>query len=371
MAKYFNRARMTVTSTGTGALTLGAALTGYQTFAASGVADGDTVGYAIEDGASWEIGTGTYTASGTTLSRTVTASSNSGSAISVTTNAQVFITALAADLVNASNLTSGTVAAAQGGAGTVSGIMKANGSGTVSAASAGSDYLAPPSGTAILKANSGGALANATAGTDYQAAITATGLLKGAGAGSVSAATAGTDYLAPPSGTSILKANSGGALANATAGTDYLAPPSGTSILKANSGGALANATAGTDYVAPGGSAGAITATGLKETKTAPSISTGTLTLDCSTGNVFAVSLNANITTLSFSNVPSTGTAYGLTLALTADGTARTITWGSAVKWPGGTAPTMTSTSGKVDTFVLTTWDGGTTWYAFTGGQNA
>jgi hypothetical protein len=249
--------------------------------------------------------------------------------------------------------------------------MKANGSGTVSAASAGTDYLSPPSGTAILKANSGGALANATAGTDYQAAITASGLLKGAGAGSVSAATAGTDYLAPPSGTAILKANSGGALANATAGTDYLAPPSGTSILKANSGGALANATAGTDYVSPGGSAGAITATGLKETKTAPSISSGTLTLDCSTGNVFAVSLNANITTLSFTNVPSTGTAYGLTLALTADGTARTVTWGSAVKWPGGTAPTLTSTSGKVDTVVLYTHDGGTTWYAFTAGQNA
>jgi hypothetical protein len=344
MAKYFNRARMTVTSTGTGAITLGVALTGYQTFSAAGVADGDTVGYAIEDGSSWEIGTGTYTSSGTTLSRTVTASSNSNTAISVTTSAQVFVTALAADLVNASNLTSGTLAAARGGAGTVSGIMKANGSGTVSAASAGTDYLSPPSGTAILKANSGGALANATAGTDYQAAITASGLLKGAGAGSVSAA---------------------------TAGTDYLAPPSGTAILKANSGGALANATAGTDYVVPGGSAGSITATGFKETKTAPSISSGTLALDCSTGNVFAVSLNANITTLSFTNVPSTGTAYGLTLALTADGTARTVTWGAAVKWPGGTAPTLTSTSGKVDTVVLYTHDGGTTWYAFTAGQNA
>ena len=343
MAKYFNRARMTVTSTGTGALTLGVALTGYQTFSAAGVADGDTVGYAIEDGSSWEIGTGTYTASGTTLSRTVTASSNSNSAISVTTSAQVFVTALAADLVNASNLTSGTLAAARGGAGTVSGIMKANGSGTVSAASAGSDYLSPPSGTAILKANSGGALANATAGTDYQAAITASGLLKGAGAGSVSAA---------------------------TAGTDYLAPPSGTSILKANSGGALANATAGTDYVAPGGSAGAITATGFKETKTAPSISSGTLTLDCSSGNVFNVSLGANVTTLSFSNVPSTGTAYGLTLSLSITGSF-TVTWPSSVKWPGGTAPTLTTTSGKTDTFVLFTYDGGTTWWAFTAGQNA
>jgi hypothetical protein len=112
------------------------------------------------------------------------------------------------------------------------------------------------------------------------------------------------------------------------------------------------------------------TLTGLKETKTAPSISSGTLTLNCSVGNVFAVSLNANITTLSFTNVPSTGTAFGITLALTADGTARTVTWGSAVKWAGGTAPTISSTNAKVDIFVLTTWDGGTTWYAMTGGQN-
>ncbi len=87
-------------------------------------------------------------------------------------------------------------------------------------------------------------------------AATLTGVLKGNGTSAFTAATAGTDYLAPPSGTAILKANSGGALANAVAGTDYLAPPSGTAILKANSGGALANATAGTDYVAPGGALG-------------------------------------------------------------------------------------------------------------------
>jgi hypothetical protein len=113
------------------------------------------------------------------------------------------------------------------------------------------------------------------------------------------------------------------------------------------------------------------TYTGLRETQTAPTISAGTLTLNCSNGNVFAVSLNANITTLSFSNVPSTGTAYSLTLAFTADGTARTVTWGASVKWPGGTAPTLTSANTKVDTFVLTTYDGGTTWFAFIAGQNS
>ena len=89
-------------------------------------------------------------------------------------------------------------------------------------------------------------------GNGGSGATTLTGVLKGNGTSAFSAATAGTDYLAPPSGTALLKANSGGALANATAGTDYLAPPSGTALLKANSGGALANASAGTDYVAPG-----------------------------------------------------------------------------------------------------------------------
>jgi hypothetical protein len=55
-------------------------------------------------------------------------------------------------------------------------------------------------------------------------AATLTGVLKGNGTSAFTAATSGTDYLAPPSGTAILKANSGGALANATAGTDYVVP---------------------------------------------------------------------------------------------------------------------------------------------------
>jgi hypothetical protein len=94
------------------------------------------------------------------------------------------------------------------------------------------------------------------------------------------------------------------------------------------------------------------------------------LTLNAAGGNVFAVSLNANISTLSFSNIPASGEAYGLTLIFTADGTARTVTWPAAVKWPGGSAPTMTSTNGKRDIFVLFTHDAGTTWFAFKSGQN-
>jgi hypothetical protein len=106
------------------------------------------------------------------------------------------------------------------------------------------------------------------------------------------------------------------------------------------------------------------------ETLTAPTISSGTLTLDLEAGNVFDVALNAAITTLTISNPPASGRAGSFTLILTADGTARAVTWGAAVKWPGGVAPTLTSTNGKKDIVVMTTVDAGSNWFAIVAGQN-
>ena len=99
MVKLVNRAKMTTATTGTGTITLGSAVDGFQTFTAAGVANGDTVRYCIEDGtSSFELGSGVYTASGTTLTRVVSESSNSNNAISLSGDAIVFITAIAADL---------------------------------------------------------------------------------------------------------------------------------------------------------------------------------------------------------------------------------------------------------------------------------
>lgn len=97
MTTFVNRARMTVSGApGTGAITLGSAVPGFQSFAAAGLTDGQSVTYVAEDGTAWEVGTGVYTAAGAVLARTLIASST-GALLSLTSAAQVYVTIGAAD----------------------------------------------------------------------------------------------------------------------------------------------------------------------------------------------------------------------------------------------------------------------------------
>jgi hypothetical protein len=100
------------------------------------------------------------------------------------------------------------------------------------------------------------------------------------------------------------------------------------------------------------------------------SISSNTLTLDLYSATVFTVSLNAAINTITIQNVQSTGRSSSFVLMFIANGSPYAVTWPTSFLWPGGTAPTLTTTNGKKDVFTFFTVDGGTTWESFITGQN-
>ena len=88
--------QQSTSTTGTGTVTLGAAVTDFRTVAGAGIADGSVVSYLIQDGTKREVGTGVIGASGTTMTRVLRASST-GSLLNLTGSAFVGIGANAGD----------------------------------------------------------------------------------------------------------------------------------------------------------------------------------------------------------------------------------------------------------------------------------
>jgi hypothetical protein len=93
---------------------------------------------------------------------------------------------------------------------------------------------------------------------------------------------------------------------------------------------------------------------------------TGTAyTISLATGTVQILTLTGNCTF----TFPTLTAGESFTLLLRQDGTgSRTVTWPAAVRWPGGTAPTITSTASRTDKYVFTC--DGTRWYGSNAGQN-
>jgi hypothetical protein len=102
--------------------------------------------------------------------------------------------------------------------------------------------------------------------------------------------------------------------------------------------------------------------------------SSATTTLNLNSGNVIDLTMAANITTLSFTNVPASGTPILIQIVVknASDGTAYTITWPNSVYWSGQyaattiataqTAPTLATGANGVTVIALLTTDGGTKW---------
>ncbi len=133
-----DRVRETTTTTGTGTITLTGPYTGFQAFSVIG--NGNTTYYAIIDAATgaWEVGLGTYTLSGNTLSRdTVLSSSNGGAAVNFSAGTKdVIITQPAARAVYLDSATNATIPGITLSGGTANGVAYLNGSKVLTTGSA-------------------------------------------------------------------------------------------------------------------------------------------------------------------------------------------------------------------------------------------
>ena len=96
------------------------------------------------------------------------------------------------------------------------------------------------------------------------------------------------------------------------------------------------------------------------------SIGGGTQDIDLTLGNSISATVDTSATTFTFSNATASDELCGFTLFLV-NGGSQTVNWPASVDWPGGTAPTLTTTG--IDILVFTTIDGGTTWYGNVAGQ--
>lgn len=86
-------------TTGTAAFAIGAALPLYRTPSQAALTDGAVTSYVVQDGTDWELGVGTYSATGQTITRTLRASST-GALLNLSGGATVFLTASSLDLSN-------------------------------------------------------------------------------------------------------------------------------------------------------------------------------------------------------------------------------------------------------------------------------
>lgn len=289
----------------------------------------------------WSLDTATYLTSNQTLTLSGDATGSGTTAITVT--------------LSNSGVTAGTYTLATVTVDAKGRITSASSGGTpVTSFSAGTTGLTPSTGStgAVTLA---GTLAVANGGTGGTTAATARSSLGAAASG------ANSDITSLSGLTTALSLAQGGTGSTTAAGARTnlglgtaatMTGPSGT-IVGTTDTQSLSNKTLTapvvTDY-----SESVVTAN-----------TTTAYTISLTSGTVQNLTLTGNCTF----TFPTATAGKSFLLVLKQDATgSRTVTWPAAVKWPGSTAPTITSTASKADLYAFTA--DGTNWYGRSLGQN-
>lgn len=97
---------------------------------------------------------------------------------------------------------------------------------------------------------------------------------------------------------------------------------------------------------------------------TALSIASGVVNIDCSAGDYFTLTLTANVTSITFSNLPGSGKAATKWVEIVQGAGPYTVAWPASFKWAGGSAGVVSTANGAVDELAITTLNNGTAWKA-------